>query len=72
MVRNGPDANTRKVLKKLCGPRADGRTGLVVDVRITQATGTAERDSAWICYRRRQGADISRLGRTRGTTRKTS
>jgi IS5 family transposase len=44
----------------------ENRNGLVVDVRLTQATGTAERDAALEMLRERVGATRVTLGADRG------
>lgn len=71
MARKGPGREA-----KLCFAGhvlMDNRNGLVVDVQITQATGTAERDTALDMLQAVSlGADTSLWGRTRGTTQKTS
>jgi len=47
----------------------ENRNGLVLDVLVTQANGTAERDATLVMLDRRKGGRASRSGLTRATTR---
>ena len=50
----------------------ENRHGLVVNTRLTQATGTAEREAALALLRKRLGRHVGRWAATRTTTRRRS